>query len=339
MVCQSMPYDRTRHLIEGRKEQADKMKMKILDAIRSLETDNGNKNPRPTDIYKYLLQQAKKIVEEHYQNEKITVRGDMKKKLDQESKQETPSIRTIQRKLVELHNEGLIGHTGQRYYLTDLARHDLRTFTKASAQEFGTAAMASIMETHFRSLEPRVNLEHLIKLFGLYVIFIMIEASRPVRIPKEDNPEKFESIESITRDKLAVNWVKNALDPEVMLQFFLVGIIPVSSKQRSASELWLKKFAWNKIVDVYHDYHKKHSNANPDPLYELGHPMVEKLTKLFMKDYSNYYSKLMNARLAFFGRPKEGSLSKYRQRLKGYEMDIDGKETTHYDKVMKQLMK
>ena len=319
-MCQTMT-----SIVQIRKHASAENKWKILEVIRTLES----KHPRPVDIYNYLYEENLNKVRKDHEDGSILLKHSGT--IEAIAKKKIMNIRTIHRKLKDLEKEGLIHHKGQRYFLTEIARDDIRSFKKEYAEEFGIIALSSIMEVHSPTPDLKINLEHLIKLFGLYVIFFLIEACRPLKIPTKGNSKKYDYIPSITRDRLTENWLKKGFDPMIMLQFFLIGLKPIDTDEINISDLWRKKYFWEDIIGLYHEYQNKNSNPNPDPLYELDEEIIQKLSTILLEDYYNYYSKLMAARTQFFSRPKEGSLSDIRDRLVGCEYHGGGKETVYYD--------
>ena len=136
----------------------------VLDAVRKLG------NPLPKEIKKFSDEQARnEVISNYYEQGHIN-----KKELENKIKQGSLSMRTILRKLAELTKEGLLEHENNRYSVSKKAQSDIRYY----AQQFGLMALTRIMGAHYPELFPlEKNLDELVKIFGIYIVFCFIEAA------------------------------------------------------------------------------------------------------------------------------------------------------------------
>jgi hypothetical protein len=301
------------HLSKFMRDQSNRNKMEVLDAIRKL----GKTEPRRIDIYRYLINKSLEEVEQNYQNKGNVVNGEINSKLQKIARENTMDIRTIDRKLRSLERDGLIKHRGQRYVLTDLALNELKYFTKDYALEYGIISLFALMQHHSATRSLKANLDHLIKIFGIYVVYFLIEACRPLGYDKKLVDHK---LPNKSKDKLIETWLRSGLDPVVMLQFFLVGIKSSthSKVRRSASIDWMREFD---KLDAIEEYYK--DNDQKEPLYELGNSTIKAMTNVIYRNYPVYFNRLLEARLVFLGKPKEGSLKNIRNTIREYDAKED----------------
>ena len=113
-------------------------------------------------------------------------------------------------KILTEKEKSLVNNNG-KYSINDKMRSDIRHF----APQFGGQALAAIMRNHlptFYKLEK--NLDDLIKIFGIYVVYCFIEAARP--FVGEDT-----LLSTREKDILASSWVRDVFTLGTMYNFFM----------------------------------------------------------------------------------------------------------------------
>jgi hypothetical protein len=117
-------------------------------------------------------------------------------------------IRTIHRKLVPLVDEGLVERKDGKYSLSVKAKSDIRYF----AGHFGKNILYLLMSDY----EPtkytiQDNVERLVKLLGMYVLFCFIETAKPVNDIKDHG----------FNERLISFCLQNIIPIEHLYQYFL----------------------------------------------------------------------------------------------------------------------
>ncbi len=124
---------------------------------------------------------------------------------------------TIQRKLKEMVNESSIKKDNGKYSLTELALSILRYFNPDSGRQFGNILLNALLQLHFPTIEDfKTSVKKLIEILGFYLLWMLIESCRPVKI---QNNDKY--IENRTKDILTEKWFKQALNHQTLLNAFI----------------------------------------------------------------------------------------------------------------------
>lgn len=295
-ICHTLTYMKSNleRMLKLKKAEAQEKKEQILNVLREL------KEAYPNQIYKDLTKK----------NEKLNIK--------------TMTIRTIQRKLNELEDEGLVEEHKHKYSLTKLAHNDLRYFNRNYAKQFGLMSLLYIMRNHIPSKNLEDNLQELIEIFGVYVVNSLIEALKPL-----DNNIKIKSklpSTVIARDRLIENGVMESFHPIVMLQCFLIGINEQQkfNKNKSVEEEWIKTFNNKKFIEEFHQ--NKYISY---PYYSIDIDTYNKSIEFLNNKYYKYYFCLFQAKADFYGIPKEFSLNNIREKISSYKVDKE-KEKTSY---------
>lgn len=189
----------------------------MLDAVNEL----GNTSSE--GIKKYLDSKAARITalkaRKKHENFEITS-SQVQDYIDKNNK--PIDIRTIQRCLKDLTEQGLIDTKNNQYSLSRKARFNIKYF----AWRFGGLALNCLMETHHPTLFPfKDNLEKLIEMMGVYVVYCFIEAARPIEDSDNDNDNYSSSyMTNLDRDELALSWIEKVFSPTNMYEYFLAAV-------------------------------------------------------------------------------------------------------------------
>lgn len=290
-------------------------------------------------------QKVKNEVEEGaqkiYESGMLT-RSEMKRYIEKQTPK--PAVRrTYHRKLKELVKEGLVIKKHRLYSISDKVKSDMRFFPK----NFGESALSHIMNTHYPTINTLdKNLDELIKIFGSYVVYCFIEASRPVV-----DYSKHHSMTNIEKDKLASEWIQKVFSPLNMYDYFLAAIEnqPSDEAVQKALNNNFKEVEKGRFVYIDGINNNKRvppsiqdltmarfvsltSNFNYDeytkarPLYELDEETIKKLTQSFKKRHPMIYRQLLEARANFLGKPKQQSLPKSKKQNMSSYFDYDENE-------------
>jgi hypothetical protein len=245
------------------------------------------------------------------------------------------SIRTIHRRLKSLEDQGVVAHSvkKQSYNLTEAASSDLRFSPKANAKMFGQYILHELLSMHFPTLfGMEKNLSFLIEILGLYLVYCMIEACRPLADSTNGNKEY---LIKLFKDRSVLRWIKDVIDPELILECF-ISAISNQLKQEDISENRRKHlkangenkndlsyvntpdesfqgapstkfFFWERIKYICsEDGHLSYRN-NDLSLYELNKEIIDEMTKILKRKYGNYYEQISKVKKSF----RESAKSEY----------------------------
>lgn len=146
----------------------------------------------------------------------------------------TMDLRTIQRWIKTFHTKGYVERKEHnKYVLSITGKRELQF--REYAQAYGTIALNHIMDfllPTMNSLDR--NLIKLVEIFGTYVVYALIEATRLVVARKKGDEEHWRSSffgdDSNFRNgkfregRLVNTWIKDIFDPWYMLNMFLTAI-------------------------------------------------------------------------------------------------------------------
>ena len=196
--------------------------------------DEIGKPASSTEIKRYLdqkaLSKAQEEVEAKYSNAEIT-HADIKNYIDQNSR--TMDLRTVQRWLSELVKRGFIERKYNRYSLTNIGKRELQF--RAFATSYGLLALNTLMNYHFPT---KYTLEHnltkLVEIFGTYVVYCLIEATRLIGADKNNQDDHWHSSYfgspnnfrngKFKEAKFVNRWIKDIFSPWHMLNLFLTAV-------------------------------------------------------------------------------------------------------------------
>jgi hypothetical protein len=284
---------------------------------------------------------VEKEAQKIYENGSLTS-IDMKRYIEKHTRK--PAVRrTYHRKLKELVKEGLVIKKHRRYSISERVKSDMRFFPR----DFGTRALSDIMSTHYPTINTLdKNLDELIKIFGAYIIYCFIEASRPVV-----DYSKQHSMSNIEKDKLASEWIQKVFSPLNMYNYFLstienqpsdetvkktlnnnfkevkkgkfVYVDEVSNNKRGPPST--QDFAMERFVSITSNFnHAQYIKGRP--VYELDEETIKRLTHSFKKMHPMIYSQLLEARADFLGKPKQQSLPQIKKQNMPQYFDNDEDE-------------
>ena len=129
------------------------------------------KLPKCKQIYDYLRKENEKQAQTLYENGKIN-----KSEKEEFIKEKTLSKRTIHRHLDFLVKKALIEQHGYLYSITDRVRKDIMYWSR----EFGNSILDVLMLSYFpHVLKFEENIEQLINIFGIYLIYCLAKATQP----------------------------------------------------------------------------------------------------------------------------------------------------------------
>jgi hypothetical protein len=198
-------------MLNFNKERSEKNKEHVFFVVSVLGS------ALPYEITKYIQEEALKAA-----STKFFVKGD-KKEIENYVKKNSIHIRTVRRKLKELVNEGRLVKKGDgKYAVSDLALSDLRFFTGKSATVFGQAVLSRMLSIHYPTVtKMKDNLKNLVEIFGLYVLYCLLEATRPIPDTKQKPQDYFSKM---FKDKLTVKWLEKVVDTKYMLDAYLSAL-------------------------------------------------------------------------------------------------------------------
>ena len=137
-------------------------------------------------------------------------------------------------KLFIVRKFGYVGYINNGYYLIAKGKREIqfRNFAKG----YGIMALNSLLEHHFPTINTiEENLQKLIEIFGIYVVYCLIEATRLITAEKNDredhwkssyfgNETNFDRQEKFSERKLVNSWIMHIFNPINILNLFLVSI-------------------------------------------------------------------------------------------------------------------
>lgn len=194
---------------------------------------------------KIFLDTAKRDAQEKYERGEI-VHSYIDKHIRKNKKR--ISLRTVQRALKTLVTYGSVQKSADRYSITDTGRRELRF--RQFTQSYGTMSLNGLMDLNFPTLNTLdKNLDKLMKIFGIYVVYALMEATRHIVTNKSSSEEHwhsdyFEDASNFKDGKfregqLVNSWIKDLFNPWHMLNIFLTAVL--NSDERKSSENNTKK--------------------------------------------------------------------------------------------------
>ena len=196
-------------------------------------------------LHKTSLQRAKGDAQHKYESGKIG-RDDIDKDIRKNNKK--ISLRTVQRILKTCVGYGSVQKIANKYSITKTGKREL--IFKQFAQGYGNMSLNGLMDLSFPTINTLdKNLHKLVEIFGVYVVYALIEATRLIMANKNSQGEHWHSSyfedASNFRDgkfregKLVNSWIKDVFDPWHMLNIFLTAAS--NSDERKGSEDNTKK--------------------------------------------------------------------------------------------------
>lgn len=302
-------------LAKHKESQATKNQREILMALGDL------KNSQVKDIRLFLQNKREQEFEQICLTRKI--------RFTPKSKQEyvrkyTITRRTIHNHLDYLIDKKLVEHTGKKYTLSETVIKDTRYW----ARTFGDSALNMLMRTYWpQILTLEQNVDELINIFGIYMIYCFLEASRP----NMDSDYGMSRLSVMEKDRLIDSWINEVFNPWIMFNYFVAVVNNIlddnevqkilnnnmkgeSGKTffvddegnlvRPASGLDFMDARFTFLTSKASSYDK-----TTKPHYELDIDTINKIIKVLKNKYSNYYEALIEVKEHFSKDPKQEASS------------------------------
>jgi DNA-binding transcriptional ArsR family regulator len=255
----TMTSDQIRGMIDYRHMQSNKNIEFILNALQELNKNKGPVSSR--EIEQFLSEKKREEVQSIYNNCMLT--------FDQSSRQvkkisKSMVYRTVQRHLSVLVGRGLVTKKDNKYILSSTGKREIQFRNFASG--YGNMALNNIMNCHFPTVSTlEDNVVRLIPIFGIYIVYCLIEAVR--LIAANDNSQRghwhsyyFGNSSNFSKDgefkeeKLVSSWIKDVFNPWQMLNLFLTAISNVeegSMKKEKGDDNAKQEIALDKYREYY----------------------------------------------------------------------------------------
>lgn len=324
--------EQTKGMIEYQKNQSQNIKDLVFDVIFEM-----NKPVKSKDILHIINNKIKqnnnKIKQEIEQEIKNKIEsGDIDSheksrqmyfnKLFEERKINEIGIRVIQKKLIELINQGIVVKIPESdyYSLSNLLNPEIKIHSK----EFGLGLLWSIL----KRIRPQhdlleENIQRLVECFGVYILYCFIEATRPFRYDDDNNKKEKKlpsrsletAIVSEEKDKLTLSMLENIIDIKEMFNYFLTLI------KFQLDDNQIKKIQKNRKINDIHEpnliFFKQNAPefffpdlVNKDdkksPRYEINEETIINLTKILEDKFPTSIKYLKHADKIFNMPNKEG---------------------------------
>jgi len=185
-------------------------------------------------IEQYLEQEAISRATEEFQRKYSDGKIDGQKKNSYIKEHgEGISLRTIQRGLKTLSKKGFVDKQHNKYILSITGKREAQF--REYSQAYGIISLNQIMDFMFPTNNTfDKNLAELVKIFGVYVVYGLIEATRLIVANKKgqeqhwhsqffDDPSNFRD-KKFRESRLVNAWIKDIFNPWYMLNMFLTAI-------------------------------------------------------------------------------------------------------------------
>lgn len=236
-------FDRRNQMIVFKQKQFDDNLDSVMMAMDKLDKPVSSK-----EIEQYLKQGAIARATEEFQRKYFDGQIDGQRKNSYIKKHgKGISLRTIQRGLKTLSEKGFVGNVGKQHnkYILSITGKREAQF-RAYSQAYGTISLNQIMDYMFptnNSLDK--NMLELVKVFGVYVVYALIEATSLIVANKKGQEEHWHSSffgassnfreGKFRESRLVNNWIKGIFNPWYMLNMFLTAISNSSSDGKGIS--------------------------------------------------------------------------------------------------------
>jgi hypothetical protein len=227
------------------------------------------------------------------------------------------SVRQIQRILPQLKDEGVIDKKSDSHEYFVVTEKYYKEGIKHSASAFGGTVLDTIMQVHWPTLFTfEENLQKLIELFGLYVVYCFVEAARPIIIHQNQN----QNSSSKQNDMIVYHWLKNVFNPNTMFLYFL-SVIKNQPEDKEVEKYMSSLKSDINGQTVWTDYNGKKIKAPPNnselsyelftqittprdkypeqPVYTLSKQQIDRITSTLEKHYPLFYQWLSKAGITY----------------------------------------
>ena len=269
--------------------------------LRSLHLLN---NPSSVDeIYNHFRKMTEEKINRLYDSGKID--SNKKKVLLKEG---TLNKRTIHRWLNVLIDEGLVERVKRKYSISEYGKN----IHLYMAREKGDSALFALM----RRYHPQVskfesNVQELVKIFGIYLMYCFIDAAYPLY-----HPDKSRTTIMIDMDRHSDSYVDSIVHPLSLFNMFLAVISGLRSDElvqwyrdnrfrRVKNDKGILEGIWvddneNQVfpADAYHLLLRRLKSEENSfdkvkrPMHELDEELIERIKKVLKKKYRIYYNSL-----------------------------------------------
>jgi DNA-binding transcriptional regulator YhcF (GntR family) len=192
------------------------------------------------------------------------------------AKEEKISLRTVQRQLRKLEQEGFVVYEKKLYSFSNMERPAV----KMHANEFGTALLFSAMKRicpHYSRLE--YNITRLVEIIGVYMIYCFLEASKA--------SPTINLVEGKKRDELTISWVKSMLDTTRMFYYF-VTLAKTQLGDKEVREIRKRVFKKKNGIYIF-------SGDIEEYTCSLANFMIRKVGRYFIDDLGKKNKRSINS--------------------------------------------
>ena len=286
-----MTREHIEYLINYKKKLKEFHREWVLNTIKYL------RKCQTKDIKKRMDELAWKHVEEEF--EKGNIKENEKDAL---FKEHTMSRETIQRKLKGLVEDRVIVKHDHTYTLS-FGKNAIpvpKYFNPDSAKEFSVELLDYLLELHDpKNDDFKKDVENTVTIFGFYILFLLMEACKPVSINNKIKAKEYRAKRFVTHE-----WFEKAVNPIILLNSFILTMTKhYSDEQRREHEIF---------HDSYLRY-KAHKRENPlygevSPHYEISQSIIDQIYQILKESYPDHYAKALFTKENFQGILKEESL-------------------------------
>jgi hypothetical protein len=262
------------------------------------------KNPSSVDeIYNHFKEMTKEKINRLYDNAEID--SNEKKLLVKEG---TLNKRTIHRWLNALLNEGFVERNDRKYSISEYGKN-VHIYM---ARSKGDDALFELLDSyHPHTLKFESNVQELIKIFGIYMMYCFIDVAYPLE--RYDNKTRI-----VGRDRYSDSYVDAMIHPLSLFNAFMTVFGSLSNididlaKQNWDNNYKRVKNEKGRFEDFWVDYNGKQvypasawgllllrlrSEENlfdriTKPMNELDEHIIDRIKEVLKKRYHNYYKSL-----------------------------------------------
>jgi hypothetical protein len=144
------------------------------------------------------------------------------------------------------------------------------------ASGYGKLALANLMNSHFLTISTlEENLTRLVEIFGIYVVYCLLEAERLNTDSNQDyrrsyyfgDSSNFSSEGKFKEAKLVSSWIKDVFNPTEMLNLFLAAI--QNSSNKNVAKFAKKRENDDKQKNALQQYSRYYGEVNIAPIMKF----------------------------------------------------------------------
>jgi hypothetical protein len=275
-----VPLDKVNAMIRYKERKASENREAVLTALQDL-----NKPASVAEITSYLneraREQAKLDAEIMYNNGELTA-----SERDEYIVKKGSSVnkRTTRRILYEFIPQDLVIRKDANFYLSNMGKRELQF--RDFALGYGKLALANLMNSHFPTLSTlEENLIRLVEIFGIYVVYCLLEAVRLITDSNQDyrrsyyfgDCSNFSSKGKFKEAKLVSSWIKDVFNPMEMLNLFLAAI--QNSSNKNGAKFAKKGENDDKQKTALQQYSRYYGEVNVAPIMKFPGDINKKQEK------------------------------------------------------------